>query len=112
LYAKLVLGPGKGPGPTTEREKTMSTTYTAATTPLDEIEIDYTGHLGPVATALVYDNDDLCQSPFYAHVTLMNDCESDWHDESCECIAEDTLKRQAFENFTYRRFTIVEESDD
>jgi len=90
----------------------MATTYTAATTPLEWINIDYTGHLGPVATAIVYDNDDLCRSPFYNDVLLMNDCESEWHDDQCDCVSEDNLKQQALDHFIGRNFTVVESDDN
>jgi hypothetical protein len=86
--------------------------YIIATNPIEWINVDHTGAHGPIASAIVYDNEDLCHSPFYQQVTIYNDCESDWHDDTCECLTDDKIKEQALEHFTGRNFTIVVEDDE
>ena len=37
----------------------------------DSITIDYSGFHGPVASGIVYDNDDLCKAHFYREVLMI-----------------------------------------
>jgi hypothetical protein len=84
--------------------------YHNAIDPLDHITIDYAGFHGPVASALVADNDDLWSPPniFRYEIVLDNDCESDWHDDTCECMTERELKEHALDLFGRKRLAIME----
>jgi len=87
--------------------------YAATTTPVEQVTIDYTGFHGPVASAMVIDCDDLCQNPFYQEMVMIghNECESEWHDETCDCPTDDYYKQLFVAAMTDKNYAIVEETD-
>jgi hypothetical protein len=103
-----------GPGPTTEREKTMQ--YMTATNPREWVTVDYSGFHGPVVSAWVYDNNDIMQNVFCKSIQMLGyECESDWHDEDgsdCDCVTEDTYIDAYMARIEDEKLTIVEEDDN
>lgn len=75
----------------------------------DSITIDYSGFHGPVASAMVYMNDDSKQSHFYREILMIghNECESNWHDDTCECPTDDYYKQIFAGHMTNGNMTIV-----
>ena len=75
--------------------------YHNASNPIDQITIDYSGFHGPVASALVADRNDLWSPPniFHHEIVLDNDCQSDWHDDTCDCPSDDELNQRALDRF-------------
>jgi hypothetical protein len=88
-------------------------TWQNAIDPLDHITIDYAGFHGPVASALVADDKDLWVPPqiFRHEIVLDNDCESEWHDDTCECLSEDELKQRALDCFNEKHLSIMEREE-
>jgi hypothetical protein len=84
--------------------------YHNASNPIDQITIDYAGFHGPVASALVADKNDLWSPPniFHHEIVLDNDCQSDWHDDTCECMTEEELKDYAWGLFADKNLAIME----
>ena len=84
--------------------------YHNAIEPLDHITIDYAGFHGPVASALVADDNDLWvpQQIFRHEIVLDNNCESDWHDDTCDCPSDDELKQRALDRFNEKQLSIME----
>lgn len=81
--------------------------YHNAIEPLDHITIDYAGFHGPVASALVADKHQPISVIQY-EIVLDNDCESDWHDDTCDCLSEDELKQRALDRFNEKQLSIME----
>lgn len=84
--------------------------YHNAIEPLDHITIDYAGFHGPVASALVADDNDIWvpQQIFRHEIVLDNDCESDWHDDTCDCPSDTELKQRALDYFRDKKLSIME----
>jgi hypothetical protein len=84
--------------------------YHNAIDPIEQITIDYAGFHGPVAVALVADDRDLWVPPqiFRHEIVLDNSCDSDWHDDTCECMTEEQLKQHALDLFTEKQLSIME----
>jgi len=78
------------------------------------ITIDYSGFHGPVASGIVYDNDDLCKAPFYREVVMIghNECESEWHDANCDCPTDDYYKEVFIEHMADSGRTIITNNED
>lgn len=87
--------------------------YASATEPVVEVSVDYSGFHGPVASAMVIDCGDLCQEPFYQELVLIghNECESDWHDETCDCPTDDYYKQVFVQAMMAKNYAIVREVD-
>jgi hypothetical protein len=84
--------------------------YQNAIDPIEQITIDYAGFHGPVAVALVADDRDLWvpQQIFRHEIVLDNSCESEWHDDTCECKTEEQLKQHALDLFNEKQLSIME----
>ena len=84
--------------------------YQNAIDPIEQITIDYAGFHGPVAVALVADDRDLWvpQQIFRHEIVLDNSCESEWHDDTCECMTEEELKEYALQLFNEKQLSIME----
>jgi len=78
------------------------------------ITIDYSGFHGPVASGIVYDNDDLCKAPFYRELLLIghNECESEWHDANCDCPTDEDLKQIFIERMADSGRTIITDYEE
>ena len=81
---------------------------------LAAITIDYSGFHGPVASGIVYDNDDLCKAPFYREVVMIghNECESEWHDANCDCPTDDYYKEVFIEHMADSGRTIITDYEE
>lgn len=81
--------------------------------PIARITIDYADFHGPVASALVADDKDLWVPPqiFKHEIVLDNDCESEWHDDTCECLSEDEMKQRALDLFNEKHLSIMEQEE-
>ena len=73
----------------------------------DSITIDYSGFHGVVVSALVTD----AKTPFswYENLQLIghNECESDWHDDTCECPTDDYYKQVFIDAMSERHIAII-----
>ena len=87
--------------------------YANTTNPIEEITIDYNGFHGPIASAIVIDCDDLCAAPFYEELVMIghNECESEWHDDTCDCPSDDYYKQVFIDSMTAKNYAIVREID-
>ena len=78
----------------------------------DEITIDYSGFHGVVVSALVTD----AATPFSWIENLQlighNECESDWHDDNCDCPTDDYYKQVFVNSMSERGIAIITDNKD